>query len=283
MNQIAWKLILCTALTTMCAASQLAHAKGGDAGAGAAHAVAAQNVGADKAAEEAGPNPEGTPDLQVNSRSKTKVHATLTSTCPPPPTLMHGAYIGAQIGYGTYRVRNNIFSPAGTTLGSNLVAADTGWAGGVLMGYGAMMNRWFYMGAEIFIDANNFDQSFIFENPESGVNYTIKTGSGPTYGIALLPGIRLTESTLTFVRLGWNRLVIHTHEQFTGAPLNTTSKIVSGFAFGVGLETLITTNYSLRGEFDHMYFSSYNTTSFYNTGVSPAANQYMLSVIYHFG
>jgi hypothetical protein len=201
------------------------------------------------------------------------------------PTLMDGWYMGAQIGYGPYRVRNRIDTPGTPEIISNLVASANGWAAGVAAGYGKMINPWFYLGGELFIDANNFDQNFVFSTGPTTSAYTNKTGNGPIYGIGLLPGIKLTPSTLTYARLGWNRVEIKTFEEVTDCDcsINNVSKTMGGFVFGIGIETLITSNYSVRGEFDHMYVNSYNTTSIYDTEVSASSNQYMLTFIYHAG
>ena len=195
---------------------------------------------------------------------------------------MPGWYMGAQLGYGTYRVRNSISNPASSGITSNLVAAANGYAAGILMGYGRMVNPWIYIGAEAFINANNFDQNYSYNNGIGTSTYINQTNSGPTLGIGILPGIKLTESTLTYLRLGWNRVTIKTIETFTGAVSGNRSISRTGFVFGVGIETLIMDNYSVRGEFDHMYFNSYQSYNPYNTLVNPSSNQYMLSFIYHF-
>ena len=223
-------------------------------------------------------------DASTTARTKIPTIAPTTkveSTCPK--TALHtGSYLGAQLGYGSYRVRNTIGSPGGVPLTTSLVEAANGWSAGVALGYGQMINEWFYLGGEVFINANNMEQNFNIGNTAPAYTYSNLTYSGPTYGIGLLPGIRITESTLTYGRLGWNEIVMKTEEAVTGGPNRTRSIARSGFVFGIGIETLIADNYSLRGEFDHTYFSSYNTFSVYNTLVDSSSNQFMMTVLYHF-
>ena len=283
MNRITWKLIFCTSLASLCSTTELAHARGvGNVSAGVvAGKIAQTQTGATKAAEqaEAGPGPVPTPA----DTSATPAASEIPVNPCQIPTLMQRWYMGVQLGYGTYRVRNSITNPASSGITSNLVAAANGFAAGILMGYGRMVNPWFYLGAEAFIDANNFDQNYSYNNGIGTPTYTNLTNNGPTLGFGILPGIKLTESTLTYLRLGWNRLTIKTIETFTGTVVTGNRSISrTGFVFGAGIETLIMDNYSVRGEFDHMYFNSYRTYNPYNTTVSPSSNQYMLSLIYHF-
>lgn len=276
MNKTLWKLPLYASLLTLALSMELAHARGGAAG-GVVAAAAEESIAADQAAEES----ESRPD---SGQSDT----ILPSTPPTPanpcarPALMNGWYMGIQTGYGAIRVRNSIVTPGASTLTSNLVAAASNWSAGALFGYGTMFNPWAYLGGEIFIVANNFQQNFSSANGPGSIVYTNETLNGPTYGIGILPGIKFNESTLTFARLGWNRVVIKTNETVTGSVSGSTSKTMDGLVLGIGIETLMIYNYSIRGEFDHIFLSSYNTTGPYNTKVSPSSNQYSLALIYHF-
>ena len=187
--------------------------------------------------------------------------------------------MGLQLGYGTYRIHNNVQIPA-ISASFNAANAATGWAAGALFGYGKVINRRFYLGGEIFFDGNNFEQTSDFAG--GTFPYSNQTTSGPIYGIGLLPGIKMTNETLTYIRLGWSRLEIKTKESIAGVLINNVSKLTNSFVFGIGMETLITSSFSVRAEYDKMYFSSYNTDSFYNTKVSPSSAQFMLSIITHF-
>lgn len=202
--------------------------------------------------------------------------------CPPPQMLKTGWYLGAQVGYDSYRVRNSVTTPGTSSLVTNPVIAANGWVGGLMLGYGMMANDWFYLGGEIFANVSNADQNF--STGVTGSTYTNKFEVNSSYGLGILPGIKMTDSTLTFVRLGWNWANLKTNETITGSAAGSKSNTSNGFVFGVGMETLIVDNWSLRGEFDHTWYSSYNTSApTYGTSVNPSDNQYMLGLLYHFG
>lgn len=286
MSHIPSKFIFCTLLLAMNATP--AYARGGAGGGRAAvtSAVAGENVGAGLAAESSAAAGAAAEDnIQAQNAVTTPAAKAGQAAVPAcqSPTLMTGTYLGAQLGYGSSRVYNYISPSAPPPLSINYPNAVSNWAAGVLMGYGKMINHLFYLGGEIFINANNTQQNFEAVTTAGTVAYTSQTSSGPTGGIGILPGIKLTDSTLTYIRLGVNRTTSQMQETLTGAVTNSISKSGNGFVFGVGMETLITSNYSLRGEFDHMYINSYNTFSIYNTIVKPSTNQFTMAVIYHEG
>ncbi len=204
--------------------------------------------------------------------------------CPPPQMLKTGWYLGAQVGYDSYRVRNSVTNPGtpASTLVTNPTLSANGWVGGLMLGYGMMMNDWFYLGGEIFGNLSNADQNF---SAADGLGtYTNKFEVNGSYGLGLLPGIKMTDSTLTFVRLGWNWANLKTIETTTaGAVSGSQSNTSNGFVFGIGMETLIVDNWSLRGEFDHTWYGSYNTGAPFSSSVNPSDNQAMLGLLYHFG
>ncbi len=213
---------------------------------------------------------------------KPKDYKDMAAACPKPPVLHDGSYIGVQAGYNSFRTRNYITVNGTDTYNSNSVAATNGWTMGALVGYGKTFRQWMYLGGEMYIDANTFDETYRITTTNTFV--TTEFSGGPIFGISLLPGVKFTETTLAYVRLGWNRAVLKTVQTSSDFDTNNHSNNSSGYVYGVGLETLIATNYSLRGEFDHLYFSSYQTKAPCDCGarLNPTANQYMVSVIYHF-
>jgi outer membrane immunogenic protein len=198
--------------------------------------------------------------------------------CPPPQMLKSGWYLGAQVGYDSYRARHNY---ASTALALNPVFAANGWVGGLNLGYGMMMTDMFYLGGEVFANWSNASNNLTATAGTTTGNLQFDVGS--SYGIGLLPGIKMTDSTLTYVRLGWNWANLKTTASQTVAGVTTSgsnSNTSNGFVFGVGMETLLVDNWSLRGEFDHTWYSNYNAGA---TSVAPSDNQYMLGLLYHFG
>jgi opacity protein-like surface antigen len=230
--------------------------------------------------------------------------------CPPPQMLKTGWYVGAQAGYDSYRVRENntVGFGDGSGFASNPVYNGTGWVGGLFLGYGQMMNEWFYLGGEVFGNYSGVDQNTNYNTtPAPSITATTNFQVNGSYGLGLLPGIKMTDSTLTYIRLGWNWANLKSSASVnvpaaifgTPAALNASgsqSNTSNGFVFGVGMETLIVDNWSLRGEFDHTWYSNYNANGSVavpgavppafvtaSTSWNPSDNQYMLAAIYHFG
>lgn len=197
--------------------------------------------------------------------------------CPPPQMLKTGWYVGGQVGYDSYRFRSSYND---TAIATSSVYNATGWVGGLMLGYGMMMNDWFYLGGEVF---GNWSGASETNTVVAGADSaSLKNESNANYGLGLLPGIKMTDSTLTYVRLGWNWANLKTvaSNVTTSASKSNTS---NGFVFGVGMETLIVDNWSLRGEFDHTWYNSYNVGTAPITGtINPSDNQYMLGLLYHF-
>jgi opacity protein-like surface antigen len=202
--------------------------------------------------------------------------------CPAPIVLHDGGYIGITTGYTQFRSRNSISvnETLTSTVTTDYVANNNGWAFGALMGYGRSFYDIFYIGGEMFINANLYDENYTLIRPT--FTYINEVSGGPTFGFAILPGIKLTPATLSYIRLGYNWTIYKTSEEFVGLFSSAQNNQLSGFTFGVGIETVITGNYSLRGEYDHLYFGSFTTDDLFNNKMSISSNQYMLSLLYHF-
>lgn len=214
--------------------------------------------------------------------------------CPPPQMLKTGWYLGLQGGYESYRIRTELESATidGIGFAANPVFAANGWVGGLFLGYGQMFNDWFYLGGEVFgnISGAEQTQTFVVDTAD-GDNISNTFDIDGSWGVGLLPGVKMTDSTLTYIRLGWNWASIKASATVadtdgttvTGSTTNTSN----GFVFGFGMETLVMDNWSLRGEFDHTWYSNFNALSA-SSGVGtieikPSDNQFMAAVIYHFG
>jgi opacity protein-like surface antigen len=197
--------------------------------------------------------------------------------CPPPAMLKDGWYLGAQVGYDSYRVRNSFAVPG--VFATSGAAAVNGWLGGLYLGYGQYMTNMFYLGGEVFGNVSGAQQS---QNVSFGVSTaTTKATVNGNYGLALVPGLRLNDTSLGYIKLGWNWANIKQQASSAGAVVTSTSKTntSNGFDLGLGIETLIVDNWSVRSEFNHTWFSSFS-----NGGVTTNAsdNQYTVGVSYHF-
>lgn len=205
----------------------------------------------------------------------------MPAPCPAPKMLLDGVYLGAQVGYDSYRVREGITPPDPSSLVANPVINATGWVGGLMLGYGKYINDWFYLAGEIFGNVSSAQQKWSAATAfQSATDKFTVNGS---WGVALLPGVRLNDTSLGYVRLGWNWANLKSQGSFNvpgvGGGSGSKTNTSNGFNFGVGIETLLWDNWSLRGEFSHTYYNSFNTTV---ATINPSDNQFMLGLLFHF-
>ena len=205
--------------------------------------------------------------------------------CPPPVMLRDGFYVGAQVGYDSYRVRETVNNPAPAVIGfltANPVINNTGWVGGLFLGYGQYLTDMFYLGGEIFGNISGASQRWSLN--KVGGMFNSKLTTNGSYGLALLPGIRLNDTSLGYIRLDWNWANLKDNNSWVNAAGtvrggSSRSKTLNGFDFGLGIETLLMANWSVRTEFNHTWYNSFSTAS---TKYSASDNQFMLGLLYHF-
>lgn len=201
-------------------------------------------------------------------------------TCPVPPMLLDGFYVGAQVGYDSYRLRHS-FNNA--TVGSSTVGSLNGWMGGLFLGYGRYLTNLFYLGGELNGNYNGTEYATHsrYDNV-SGNSVSVNSKVKGTWGLSLLPGLMLNNASLGYLRLGYNWTQFQSNASGTLASVafsGSNNSTEGGFVFGLGLETLLYQNWSVRTEFDHTWYSSYNIN---NASVSPAGNEFTLGLLYHF-
>jgi outer membrane autotransporter protein len=210
--------------------------------------------------------------------------------CPQPPMLKTGFYVGAQAGYESWKVRKSVNSavPGFFTATSSDTYAANGWLGGLMLGHGAMMSDWFYLGGEIFANWNNANytesRSYTYAPTAFAFSGSGKFSVDNSYGISLLPGVKISEGTMPYIRLGWNWANLKNTEgpgAIAGSALPASSKNVTsnGFVFGVGTEMLLVDNWSARGEYNHTWYNDF----FNACNHMPSDNQFTVGLLYHFG
>jgi outer membrane immunogenic protein len=226
--------------------------------------------------------------------------------CPQPLMLRDGFYLGAQVGYDAYRVRASggyafpaLGASAPGSFASNPVIAENGFAGGIFGGYGMYWSNWYYLGAEVFVNGSAASQAQNFSTTTVGAVTTTSRGfynkvsTGMSWGISVLPGIKVNDSTLTYIRLGYNQAKIRGQSAFgfssttnaTGVATVSTvnankNQWQGGFNYGLGIETAVYPNVSVRSEYSHTGYNSFSDAN--GTSYSPSDNQMMVSLIYHF-
>lgn len=205
----------------------------------------------------------------------------VVAPCPQPCVLKDGFYVGAQVGYDAYRIRRD--AEIGD-LDADATLSATGWVGGLFLGYGQYLSDYFYLGAEVFGNYSNAkgDYSVVDDGVTLVDNDVRVRGS---WGVSLLPGIRINDCTLGYVRLGWNWTRVKAEDDVIFLGEEEGKKTVNGFNWGLGLETLLMDCWSLRAEYTHTNYKTYERDII--EGVSeveykPSDNQFMVGVVYHF-
>jgi opacity protein-like surface antigen len=227
--------------------------------------------------------------------------------CPQPLMLRDGFYLGAQVGYDAYRVRasNSSAFPAVAgvapgSLGANPVIGENGFAGGLFGGYGMYWSNWYYLGAEVFVNgsaasqAQNVSETAIGAATGTATTRGVynKVSTGMSWGISVLPGLKVNDSTLTYIRLGYNQAKLK-GQSVLGVQTTTVAGVVTtatsntsknswqgGFNYGLGIETAVYPMVSVRSEYSHTGYNSFSDAN--GTSYSASDNQLMVSLIYHF-
>jgi len=150
----------------------------------------------------------------------------------------------------------------GAGLGIKAIGGERYTPFNVFAGYGAIVSPGLYLAGELNADitsANLSDTDFF------------KTTYG--LGASVIPGLMLSDNTMLYGRLGLVR-----------AKFRTPNSLENGGQLGVGLQTRVTQNLDLRGEYIYTKYSSF---SYRVDGVkinisSPTADQFNLALVYKF-
>lgn len=227
-------------------------------------------------------------------KGETVYKSTVASTPPvekprpvmAPIILKDGPYIGISAGYDSYKVQEfSQFTVGGTNLTLNPTINATGLIGAILAGYGHYFSNALYLGLEAFLNVSSAYQStnVAVSDTTDDISYNAKFFVSTGYGANLLPGIKLSDSALVFLRLGFQVARLRGQENITANStlfVSNTSSWSGGFDYGLGFEEGMVENLSLRGEYVHTDYRSFTGT--FGTQYSPSNNQFLLSLVYHF-
>ncbi len=134
----------------------------------------------------------------------------------------------------------------------------------VFAGYGGVINQNFYLAGEL---------TGTLATGEISNQGAVKTSYG--FGGSILPGVMLSDHTLAFARVG----VVRTHFSQVRVPTTSTSRDQTGGQFGLGMQTNVTQNIDLRGEYDFIAYRSINAGGY---SAKPRSDVATASLIYKF-
>ena len=167
-------------------------------------------------------------------------------------------YVGAGLGI----VANTSSSVAVVRTSNNTVFTQPGNYRGVpfnvFAGYGGVVSQSFYLAGEL---------SGTVGTAEISSKNGLRTTYG--YGASIIPGIMLSDHTLAFARAG----LVET--RFSDA-----DKTRTGGQLGLGLQTSVTQNVDIRGEYDFTGYNSYNNAL--GRVSSPRTDAFNLGLVYKF-
>lgn len=199
-------------------------------------------------------------------------------------SLHDGFYLGAEVGYDSYKVREsiNLMQNGVSLFQQNPELNAVGVSYTLLAGYGRYFDPPLYLGAEIFYNVSqaNTSQNVGIFNGQTGVYY-VKAVVQDSYGASLIPGVKLSDNTLLYLKGGYTRLDMRNYETSVALGVNNAqSGGANGIHWGLGLQTNLYKNWSLRGEYTHLNAQNFKTSV--GTTVTPSDNQFMLGFIFHF-
>lgn len=186
-----------------------------------------------------------------------------------------GPYVGASIG-----VNSSTFNLKNTTAGAPSNKVDLGGRGAIanlFAGYGQLVNQNVYLGGEAFVDATNTQS----KTTAGTASFTINQRYG--YGISFIPGLMLSNDTMAYARVGLVRSNFQLKASAPGASTSKTQSLTGG-QFGVGLQTSLTQNVDLRGEYDYTTYGSKKITSTAGTSAKfqPRTDAFTVGLVYKF-
>jgi outer membrane immunogenic protein len=186
--------------------------------------------------------------------------------------LAEGApYVGVNVGL------NNNTSNFKNTAGNTSHLNSSGVTGGLFAGYGATVSQNIYLGGEAFLNGGSMSSS----TKTTSLGITDKLKTTYSYGVDFIPGYKVTDTTMVYAKAGLvrTRFKLTQNPTPTSTGQGTAENTVTGGQLGLGLQTDLTKNVGVRGEFVH---TSYNSFTAYGNRIKPANNQVNFGLVYKF-
>lgn len=213
--------------------------------------------------------------------------------CPCPPTLMDGFYVGAEVSYDVLTMHSSFDLTDEIAVSGNPHIAARGWDGGLFLGFGKYLSDIFYLGGEVFGYWGGANEHVTVSSPLGYLKLNLEEQG--SYGLAVLPGIKINQTTLAYLKGGylWTNThanaTLHVNPTPAGAPGVTFSgsrnNNISGWEVGIGMETLLVDNWSLRADYTYVDYTNSNhhdddDNTFVNR-LNPRDNVFTVGVVYH--
>lgn len=180
---------------------------------------------------------------------------------------------GPYVGFSAGAINNN-YKFSNSTETSN-TPSSLGALANIFAGYGATLTQTIYLGGEVFANMGTGEAHDLTIVTDST---TLKVKNKYSYGVSIIPGLMVSDQTMIFARMG----VVKTHfntKQTSTTTTATNETSAMGGQLGLGVETALNQNLSVRAEYD---YTSYRAFTALNTRIKPNSNQLLVGLVYKF-
>ena len=172
--------------------------------------------------------------------------------------ILASAMLAATVGVTAVNAAPYVGASVGVTVNSstNAVGGNPGVFRGipvkVFAGYGSMLSQAFYLAGEL---------TGTLGTGEISTSNNMKTSYG--FGLSVLPGVMLNDNAMAYARVGYVK-----------SRFSSLNSMVNGAQFGLGLQTSVTQNMDVRGEYAYTDYANVGSVR------SPRADEYTLGLVY---
>lgn len=175
----------------------------------------------------------------------------------------NGFYAGGEVGRDVVTINEKESATS-----TDFAYALRGFDAGVVGGYGQTFDNTYYLGAEAHANISNADDEV------GGVKTRLKY----TYGVDAIPGYMLSDNTMAYGRVGFERGKFEAKDS-TGAKASDNR---NGLRVGLGLQTKVADQIAVRGEYDYTRFQKKDGNLF-TSNERPTNNAFKVGLTYYFG
>lgn len=210
----------------------------------------------------------------------TRLVTTLTGTCAllaltgtAQASPFHGPYVGGQLGWVGYELDYR----ADDSRISGL--STSGLTGGVMTGWGTVLNNGLYLGVEFDAQSEDADLTVRIDDAELGVD------SKYSYGITGRLGTTVNDSVLLYGLAGYQRTRFDYRLTETEEDMSLRFKdSTNGARIGVGVEYQMDNRLFMRAEYSYTFYESerYRIEDEFTLRLDPDAQRFMLGLGYRF-
>ncbi|ADC72824.1 OmpA domain protein transmembrane region-containing protein [Thioalkalivibrio sp. K90mix] len=186
----------------------------------------------------------------------------------------HGSYVGGQLGWVGYDIDYREADDGGI---SGLSAS--GLTGGVMTGWGTVLDNGLYLGVEFDAQTEDADLTVRIDDAELGVD------SKYSYGITGRLGTTVNDSVLLYGLAGYQRSRFDYRLTETDEDLSLRFKdSINGARIGVGVEYQLDNRLFMRAEYSYTFYESerYRIEDEFTLRFDPDAQRFTLGLGYRF-